>query len=300
MNMKQHLTAEAQINQSRSQFLQEFHLNRLLPSLTAGIIVGIIVILVEISLAALIFSGELSRYVSSGIGFILLGTFVIGIVVALTSSFPGMVALPQDSPAAILALMATAIVGSLPASATSENLFFTVVAAIVITSLLTGAISLQEQYGETFLEATFDDMLKFLDKQELFESVVSELMAYFERQEVAKGSYLIRQGDPPEALYFIESGQVTVQLEREDGKMTRLRTMGFGTVVGELGFYLGQLASASVVVQQPGTIYRLSIEALKRMNETNPKTAALFHEFMAHLLAERLANTNNTLQALLD
>jgi CRP-like cAMP-binding protein len=143
-------------------------------------------------------------------------------------------------------------------------------------------------------------MLKALDQQELFESVVSELMAYFERQDVTQGSYLIRQGDPPQALYFIESGQVTVQLERADGKITRLRTLGFRTVVGELGFYLRQRASASVVVQQPGVIYRLSVEALRRMNETNPKIAALFHEFMAHLLGERLANTNNTLQALLD
>jgi SulP family sulfate permease len=64
--------------------------------------------------------------------------------------------------------------------------------------------------------------------------------------------------------------------------------------------YLGQQASASVVVQQPGTVYRLSVDALHRMQEKEPNIAALFHEFMARLLGERLANMNTTLQALLD
>jgi SulP family sulfate permease len=158
----------------------------------------------------------------------------------------------------------------------------------------------QELYGEAFLESVFDDIIQSLEQQERFESVVADMMPYFERQEVEVGHYLIRQGDPPEALYFIEFAQVTVQLESEDGKIVRLRTMGPGTVVGEIGLYLGQRASASIVVQEPGTVYRFSINALHRMQENDPKLAALFHEFMARLLGERLANMNTTLQALLD
>lgn len=160
-------------------------------------------------------------------------------------------------------------------------------------------VMVQEHYGETFLESVFDDLMKSLEQQERFELVVADMMPYFERQEVEIGQYLIRQGDPPEALYFIELAQVTVQLESEDGKIIRLRTMGPGTVVGELGFYLGQRASASVVVQQSGTVYRFSADALHRMQENDPQIAALFHEFMARLLGERLANMNTTLQALL-
>ena len=76
--------------------------------------------------------------------------------------------------------------------------------------------------------------------------------------------------------------------------------MNFGTIVGELGFYQGQPASASVVVQEPGTIYRLSTQALRQMTADNPETATMFHKFMAHLLAERLTHTTNTLEALQD
>ena len=72
-------------------------------------IASLITISIEISLAALIFSGDLSPFLASGIGVMLFGAFVMGIVVALTSSLPGMVGLPQDTPAAILALVAGGI-----------------------------------------------------------------------------------------------------------------------------------------------------------------------------------------------
>lgn len=156
------------------------------------------------------------------------------------------------------------------------------------------------QDEKAFFEATFDDLMQLLDQQEVFETMIVDMMSYFERQDVEIGEYLIHQGDPPDALYFIESGQVSVQLEHDDGRPTRLRTMNFGTIVGELGFYQRQPASASVVVQEPGTIYRLSIQALRQMTAHNPEMAAIFHRFMAYLLAERLIHTTNTLKALQD
>ena len=65
------------------QMADEFHPKRLFPSLVAGLISGILTVIIEISLAALIFSGDLARFVSNGIGITLFGSFVIGVVVAL-------------------------------------------------------------------------------------------------------------------------------------------------------------------------------------------------------------------------
>ncbi len=129
---------------------------------------------------------------------------------------------------------------------------------------------------------------------------VEKLMNYFERKEIIAGYYLMRQGEPPTGLYIIESGQMTVQLEPADGKVVRLRTMGAGSIVGELGLYLGHRASASVLTTQRSSIYRLSTEALRQMEETDPEIAAVFHKFIVCLLGERLTNTNKTLQALSD
>ena len=121
---------------------QEFQPSHLLPSLTAGLINGILAIILQVSFATLIFTGELSGYVSNGIGFTLFGALVIGLTTALMSSFPGAVALPQDSPAAISAIIATAIAAQMSPSEPIDKIFLTVLAAIAISSLLTGIFSL--------------------------------------------------------------------------------------------------------------------------------------------------------------
>jgi SulP family sulfate permease len=113
---------------------------RWLPVVTAGLIAGTLSIVIEISLAALIFSGELAAYTGRGIGMALFGAVVTGILAALTSSFRGAVAIPQDSPAAILAVAAATIGGSAAGLGASEGDFATVAALIILTSLVTGAV----------------------------------------------------------------------------------------------------------------------------------------------------------------
>ena len=77
-----------------SEFKQEFQPKVLLPSLTAGLIAAIVTISMEISLAALIFSGTLSQFLAGGIGLMLFGAFVIGIVTSLLTSLPGTISVP--------------------------------------------------------------------------------------------------------------------------------------------------------------------------------------------------------------
>ncbi len=57
---------------------REFQLHRLLPAVTAGLNNGVLVISVQISFAAMIFEGDLSVYVSKGIGLTLFGCFASG------------------------------------------------------------------------------------------------------------------------------------------------------------------------------------------------------------------------------
>jgi SulP family sulfate permease len=116
---------------------QELDPRRLLPSLTAGTIGAVVTISTVISLAALIFSGELSPFLPAGIGLMLFGAFVIGLVVALASSLPVMVGMPQDTPAAILGLVGAGIAVTLR-SAAPESVYATVLAAIALASLVSG------------------------------------------------------------------------------------------------------------------------------------------------------------------
>ena len=129
---------------------------------------------------------------------------------------------------------------------------------------------------------------------------VGRLMKYLEHREVKQGEYLMRQGDPPVEMYFVEAGLVTAQLEFPDGQVLRLRSIRGGATVGEIGLYLKSVRTASVVAARPSSVYRLSAQALKEMSKKDPEVAALLHEWIARLLAERLADNNRTIEALLD
>lgn len=129
---------------------------------------------------------------------------------------------------------------------------------------------------------------------------VAQLMKYLERRKVQMGEYLMRQDDPSEEMYFVESGQVTVELELPNGRRVRLRSISSGATVGEMGIYLGDTRTASVVASRPSTVYRLSHQALEEMREKDPEIAALFHEWIARLLAERIADNNRMFEALMD
>jgi len=129
---------------------------------------------------------------------------------------------------------------------------------------------------------------------------VQRLTKYLEKLDVNKGEYLMHQGDQPDEMYFIEAGLVTAQLELPDGNIMRLRSMRGGTTVGEMGMYLGNKRTASVVADRTSVVHRLSKKALKEMEKEDPEVAALLHQWIASLLAERLAENNRTIEALLD
>jgi sulfate permease, SulP family len=143
--------------------------------------------------------------------------------------------------------------------------------------------------------------LPALLRDSLDQSVDPErLMEYVEPVEVEAGHELIRQGDPSDDLYFLESGRVTAQFLRPDGQSLRLRTMGPGTVVGEVTLYLATVRTASVVAESPSKLYRLSRAALSEMERRDPHLASAVHRLFARLLADRLSDALRTMDALLD
>jgi len=119
----------------------ELRPERLLPALTAGLIAGILVIVTQVSLAALIYAGDLSGFLSRGLGFGLFACMLTAAVIALTSSLPGMVGLPQDIPAALLAVTAATVAVNMR-GLEPQNIFVTVAVSIGLCSLLTALVAL--------------------------------------------------------------------------------------------------------------------------------------------------------------
>jgi SulP family sulfate permease len=129
---------------------------------------------------------------------------------------------------------------------------------------------------------------------------VERLMQYLEKRKLEVGEYLMRQDEPSDDMYFVESGLVSVELELPNGRRMRLRSIRGGATVGEMGIYLGGTRTASVVASRASTVYRLSLQSLEQMRAKDPEIAALFHEWIARLLAERVADNNRMFEALMD
>lgn len=152
-----------------------------------------------------------------------------------------------------------------------------------------------------------NDLTGFIEKverqlQRVFPDLkgTERLLQYLEQRELREGEVLIKQGDPAEEMYFVESGLVTIELELPNNKRLRLRSIRGGAMVGEVGMYLQQERTASVIAAHPSVVYRLSAESLKTMQAKDPDVAVQFHEWIVRLLAERISNNNQIIEALME
>jgi len=130
------------------------------------------------------------------------------------------------------------------------------------------------------------------------ETHLNELFKFLERKDIKTGDYLMHQEDSPDNIYFVESGQVTAQLEYPNKPPVRLETMKSGRVIGEIGFYLGQKRTAAVIADETSTVYLLSAANLAKMERKSPDVASYFHQLIIRLLAERTTHLIRTVAAL--
>lgn len=124
------------------QFTRRYNPKDILSSLAVGATVGAIGVLFDLSFTALIFSGRLESHLAAGVGLVMVSVAATRIITAATSSLPGMIADLGTVESAILAWSAGMIGRQIPASASSTEVFVTVLAAIALTSILTGGFLL--------------------------------------------------------------------------------------------------------------------------------------------------------------
>jgi len=126
------------------------------------------------------------------------------------------------------------------------------------------------------------------------------LLAYLSRESLPEGTMLIRQDEPPDDVFVLESGRLRVEMVTPEGTRMRLRTVLPGVVVGEIAMYTGDPRTADVVAETPSVVLRLGRASIERMEATDPELAAALHRWLARTLSERLSDTLRAFDALLD
>lgn len=116
----------------------------LLLNLSSGLVVGALGVTLSISLAALVYAGDLEPFLGRGIGLFLLASAVFSLVVAALTSLPGMFGGVQDAPAAVLGALAATLGVPLASGVAlaGEERFYTTVAIVAGSTLATGILFL--------------------------------------------------------------------------------------------------------------------------------------------------------------
>jgi sulfate permease, SulP family len=123
------------------------------------------------------------------------------------------------------------------------------------------------------------------------------LLQYLDRLDVPTGTKIIQQNTVADDLFFIESGRLSTYLEQKDSPSIRLQTMVDDTMVGEIGFYLGDLRTATVMADKPSIVYRLSREALAKMENENPLVAIELHRLIVENTAKRVKHVFKSVES---
>ncbi len=121
---------------------------------------------------------------------------------------------------------------------------------------------------------------------------------FMQHLEMKAGAVLLHEGDAVDYVYFIESGEVSIQTVRPGKKAKVLRIQSAGTVFGEIGIYSSDTATATVVVSKNAALYRMSKSDLDRLDREDPQLSIVVHRLIAKTLGRKLRQVNSSLVAL--
>lgn len=118
----------------------ELNVERVIAILLAGTIAGVVTLISCVSFAALMFGGELTPFIASGITILIATAVIAGAIFSLCSGSRPVVAMPDDDTAPILALMVTLVIAGFPDGTAPDVIFVTAVASLACVALLTGVV----------------------------------------------------------------------------------------------------------------------------------------------------------------
>lgn len=127
----------------------------------------------------------------------------------------------------------------------------------------------------------------------------SVIMGYLERVRYQAGEQLYGPDIPPDAVYLIESGQISTWAESGQLPEQRLQTAGPGALMGEVEFITGTPYSLTARIDQSTTLYRLSRDQFEQMAQLDPDGATTLRAFINTLLAEQLAQSRKEVEMLM-
>jgi len=110
------------------------------------------------------------------------------------------------------------------------------------------------------------------------------------------GQLIVKQGDPCDAVYFVLSGTLRVQLligiEKYEEVLCRISA---GEFFGEVGMFLQTTRTADVLAETDARLLRMTVNAFQLLIKETPALAAPLLYALAGTMARRMAEDNQRL-----
>lgn len=109
------------------------------------------------------------------------------------------------------------------------------------------------------------------------------------------GEYIFEQEQPGAALFFIEDGQIAIQVKNKSEAPIQLALLSKGQFVGELALLDESPRSASAIAVGNTKLLALYRKDLEIFSKTKPEIASEIYKALAMIVGDRLKATNELL-----
>ncbi len=122
----------------------------------------------------------------------------------------------------------------------------------------------------------------------------SVLAQYVKPLVLERGHLLIAQGEKNRTLFFLESGNLKVDVKTDSG-LVHLAILGPGTVVGEGSFFSNLPRNASVAVYSDCKVWEMGLAQFAELSHQSPGVALALTQALGAVLASRMLDVSKRL-----
>ncbi len=125
-----------------------------------------------------------------------------------------------------------------------------------------------------------------------------ELIRRCQRIEVDAGEIIVRAGERADSMHFILDGRVGIMVPADDGRTTRVRSLGRYTTIGEMGLVSRAPRSATIQAEVSSVLYVLNTHQFEEIRNDGPELSHKLLTYFVSVMAERLTFANRTIAVL--
>ena len=119
-----------------------------------------------------------------------------------------------------------------------------------------------------------------------------------QRIEVDAGETIVSAGEAADSMHFILDGRVGIMIPAEEGRTTRVRSLGRYTTIGEMGLVSQAPRSATIQAEVASILYVLSADQFEAIKAEDPALSQKLLTYFVSVMAERLTFANRMIAVL--